>query len=199
MVGPQTDTILIDFSPKGGPKNLIGQYDGSGIRFPDGNRWVKVGASGSSPDLQSSEPNNLASENSSLSKLIPLHRTPGCPASTAETEVSAVLYMCGHLRSFPYAIADSLLKLQCSLSRQQNSASGSSASGRNNGWNNDGGKIERAGAQVLTIIVTREKNMLPSDAQWGDENKPLASDLVTQSSRVLDLMAGTFCSPVFAR
>ena len=40
------DTILIDFSPKGGPKNLAGKYDTfggvSGIAFPDGNKWVKV-------------------------------------------------------------------------------------------------------------------------------------------------------------
>jgi hypothetical protein len=32
----------IDFSPKGGPANLIGTYDGNGIVFPDGNKWTKV-------------------------------------------------------------------------------------------------------------------------------------------------------------
>lgn len=35
------DSILIDFSPKGGPKDLLGKFDGSGIVFPDGNRWPK--------------------------------------------------------------------------------------------------------------------------------------------------------------
>lgn len=38
------DTILIDFSPKGGPKNLKGVWEPSpvaGIRFPDGNLWSK--------------------------------------------------------------------------------------------------------------------------------------------------------------
>eukprot|EP00621_Florenciella_sp_RCC1693_P006004 CAMPEP_0182535684 /NCGR_PEP_ID=MMETSP1323-20130603/18510_1 /TAXON_ID=236787 /ORGANISM="Florenciella parvula, Strain RCC1693" /LENGTH=237 /DNA_ID=CAMNT_0024745849 /DNA_START=35 /DNA_END=748 /DNA_ORIENTATION=+ len=36
------DNVLIDFSPKGGPKDLLGKFDGSGIVFPDGNRWPKV-------------------------------------------------------------------------------------------------------------------------------------------------------------
>mmetsp|Transcript_518 Transcript_518/g.1601 ORF Transcript_518/g.1601 Transcript_518/m.1601 type:complete len:192 (+) Transcript_518:97-672(+) len=39
-------SIFIDFSPKGGPKNLLGLYvndDGSeGVSFPDGNTWVKI-------------------------------------------------------------------------------------------------------------------------------------------------------------
>lgn len=38
------DTILIDFSPKGGPKDLKGVWEPSpvaGIRFPDGNLWSK--------------------------------------------------------------------------------------------------------------------------------------------------------------
>jgi len=38
------DSILIDFSPKGGPKNLKGVWEPSpvpGIRFPDGNLWSK--------------------------------------------------------------------------------------------------------------------------------------------------------------
>ena len=37
------DKILVDFSPKGGPKNLEGVYDASsppGIRWPDGNKWT---------------------------------------------------------------------------------------------------------------------------------------------------------------
>jgi len=36
------DTILIDFSPKGGPPDLEGKWDGTGIVFPDGNKWTKV-------------------------------------------------------------------------------------------------------------------------------------------------------------
>ena len=32
----------IDFSPKGGPKDLIGTWDTDGIVFPDGNKWTKV-------------------------------------------------------------------------------------------------------------------------------------------------------------
>jgi hypothetical protein len=38
------DTILIDFTPKGGPKDLKGVWEPSpvpGIRFPDGNLWSK--------------------------------------------------------------------------------------------------------------------------------------------------------------
>jgi hypothetical protein len=31
-----------DFSPKGGPANLAGTWDGDGIVFPDGNKWTKV-------------------------------------------------------------------------------------------------------------------------------------------------------------
>lgn len=39
-------TILVDFSPKGGPKNLQGIYVDSaepGIQWPDGNKWSKLG------------------------------------------------------------------------------------------------------------------------------------------------------------
>jgi len=32
----------LDFSPKGGPSNLPGTFDGDGIVFPDGNKWTKV-------------------------------------------------------------------------------------------------------------------------------------------------------------
>jgi len=42
------DLIFIDFSPKDGPKNLMGKYDTfggiPGITFPDGNKWTKVAA-----------------------------------------------------------------------------------------------------------------------------------------------------------
>jgi len=36
------DKITIDFSPKEGPKDLVGTWDGDGIFFPDGNKWTKV-------------------------------------------------------------------------------------------------------------------------------------------------------------
>jgi hypothetical protein len=32
--------ILVDFTPKGGPKDLKGVWDGDGIRWPDGNKWA---------------------------------------------------------------------------------------------------------------------------------------------------------------
>lgn len=38
------DTILVDFSPKGGPADLKGVWDAStppGIVWPDGNKWSK--------------------------------------------------------------------------------------------------------------------------------------------------------------
>ena len=38
----KADEILIDFSPKGGPKNLLGKWTGTGILFPDGNEWKKL-------------------------------------------------------------------------------------------------------------------------------------------------------------
>ena len=34
--------ILIDFSPKGGPKDLVGKWTGKGILYPDGNTWSKL-------------------------------------------------------------------------------------------------------------------------------------------------------------
>jgi len=34
------DSLLVDFSPKGGPKDLKGTWDGDGIRWPDGNKWT---------------------------------------------------------------------------------------------------------------------------------------------------------------
>lgn len=33
---------LIDFSPKGGPANLLAKFEDNGIVFPDGNKWTKV-------------------------------------------------------------------------------------------------------------------------------------------------------------
>mmetsp|Transcript_95968 Transcript_95968/g.143703 ORF Transcript_95968/g.143703 Transcript_95968/m.143703 type:complete len:160 (-) Transcript_95968:12-491(-) len=38
------DSILVDFSPKGGPKDLKGVYEAApvpGIRWPDGNLWSR--------------------------------------------------------------------------------------------------------------------------------------------------------------
>jgi len=39
-------TIFVDFSPKGGPKNLLGVYNDreEGIKWPDGNMWKKIKA-----------------------------------------------------------------------------------------------------------------------------------------------------------
>jgi hypothetical protein len=39
----QGDSILVDFTPKGGPKDLKGVYDkgaAPGIIWPDGNKWT---------------------------------------------------------------------------------------------------------------------------------------------------------------
>jgi len=36
------DELIIDFSPKGGPKDAVAKWDGDGIVFPDGNRWSKI-------------------------------------------------------------------------------------------------------------------------------------------------------------
>jgi hypothetical protein len=33
--------VLIDFSPKGGPTDVIAEWNGLGLAFPDGNVWVK--------------------------------------------------------------------------------------------------------------------------------------------------------------
>ena len=43
----QGDTILVDVSPKGGPRDLKGVWEpgpAPGIRWPDGNVWKKKGA-----------------------------------------------------------------------------------------------------------------------------------------------------------
>jgi hypothetical protein len=36
-------TIFVDFSPKGGPSDLLGVYNDkmAGIKWPDGNMWTK--------------------------------------------------------------------------------------------------------------------------------------------------------------
>ena len=34
------NNILVDFTPKGGPKDLKGVWVGDGIRWPDGNKWT---------------------------------------------------------------------------------------------------------------------------------------------------------------
>jgi hypothetical protein len=36
------NSAIIDFSPKGGPSNLVATYEDGGIVFPDGNKWTKV-------------------------------------------------------------------------------------------------------------------------------------------------------------
>ena len=38
----ESDVIVIDFSPKGGPKDLKGTFEIDGIRWSDGNKWPKV-------------------------------------------------------------------------------------------------------------------------------------------------------------
>lgn len=35
-------TIFVDFSPKGGPPDLLGVYDNNAIKWPDGNKWTKL-------------------------------------------------------------------------------------------------------------------------------------------------------------
>ena len=42
MIQMPDKRIVIDFSSKGGPKDLPGLWDKDGIRFPDGNKWPKV-------------------------------------------------------------------------------------------------------------------------------------------------------------
>lgn len=50
--------ILVDFSSKGGPKELLGKFDGSGIAFTDGNRWekMKTPAADSAPAVSGGSP-----------------------------------------------------------------------------------------------------------------------------------------------
>ena len=42
QLNKQGDAILIDFTPKGGPKDLVGKKTEAGILFPDGNEWKKL-------------------------------------------------------------------------------------------------------------------------------------------------------------
>jgi len=54
----KTDTeAQLDFSPKGGPSSLLGKWDGSGIVFPDGNKWTKV--SGGTDDRRPADMSTL--------------------------------------------------------------------------------------------------------------------------------------------
>ena len=39
---PGSDSVSIDFTDKGGPAEVVGKWDGSGIVFPDGNKWTKL-------------------------------------------------------------------------------------------------------------------------------------------------------------
>jgi len=41
FVDTSSDTMVIDFSSKGGPKDSQAKWDGNGIVFPDGNKWTK--------------------------------------------------------------------------------------------------------------------------------------------------------------
>ena len=51
-----TDYIIIDFSPKGGPKDVEGVWEGNGIRFPkDNNKWPQVEAKNKSDADQLAE------------------------------------------------------------------------------------------------------------------------------------------------
>ena len=44
LLASDGEKIFIDFSPKGGPKDLVGEWreDVAGVRFPDGNVWSKL-------------------------------------------------------------------------------------------------------------------------------------------------------------
>jgi hypothetical protein len=35
------ETILVDFTPRGGPKDVTLAWEGNGIRWPNGNYWTK--------------------------------------------------------------------------------------------------------------------------------------------------------------
>lgn len=41
VIDEDNKRIFIDFSPKGGPKDLVGVWTDGGIKFPDGNLWSK--------------------------------------------------------------------------------------------------------------------------------------------------------------
>ena len=38
---PYGRALLIDFTPKGGPPDVIARWTGLGLEFPDGNKWTK--------------------------------------------------------------------------------------------------------------------------------------------------------------
>merc|ERR1719424_1733342 len=63
-VAEDDSIIRIDFSPKGGPRNLLGKaenLDGNvAIVFPDGNRWTKV--PGGTPDRRPQELKTLSTD-----------------------------------------------------------------------------------------------------------------------------------------
>jgi hypothetical protein len=187
VVSDSKDFISIDFSPKGGAKDLLGKLDGSRIVFPDGITWARVDwnslSGGKHGTNQAAKHASLQNGSSKAWELMALRanssKAPGCPV--ASRNVTAVFYLLGHLRSFPYSLAGLLFNAQCMYQQ---------------GWGHDG-----SGGQVLTIIVTRDKNMLPSDPQKGSGGglRMPAGTLVAPSHNVLELMAGTFCSPVFAR
>ena len=41
--GPAMTVITLDFSPKGGPKDVTASYTiAGGLTFPDGNKWKKL-------------------------------------------------------------------------------------------------------------------------------------------------------------
>lgn len=48
--------LLVDFSPKGGPKDLAGKYSDGKITWPDGNAWVRA----SEPPLPADTPSGEA-------------------------------------------------------------------------------------------------------------------------------------------
>lgn len=56
------DSVVLDFSVKGGPSNLKGQWDGSGIVFPDGNKWTKVPTPPGTPDRRPADMSTLKSD-----------------------------------------------------------------------------------------------------------------------------------------
>lgn len=47
LIAEDSDELVIDFSPKGGPKDVPAKWVRNGIKFPDGNKWAKIGFKGS--------------------------------------------------------------------------------------------------------------------------------------------------------
>jgi len=48
----ESPDIVIDFSQKGGPKDLPAKWDGDGIKFADGNKWMKLSANATEATAQ---------------------------------------------------------------------------------------------------------------------------------------------------